>query len=518
MGTFGVLSRAIVQLLVTVALSSSVACFTETDESPDSPSGDEQVTADSTDPSDTDPSDTDPSDTDPSAPGEEDICGDGNVGSLEVCELGETKACAELQPGSSGTAQCNATCDGYDLSSCTTRCLPDASPIPDDVLNSSEGMQITTTGRSDQWACGAGPDVSYSFTSPRAGYYRFTLSSLTPEVAVILSVADQNCDTLYCADASSAASEDSFTIYLDEDEEIFIIADGATSADGGDFKLQIEREVFCGDGYVDGAEVCDSMAIDCAELNPGTVGTATCDATCTGYDTATCEYSCHPGLEEFPPEATTVSGTTTGRDNDADCSLSGGSGPDLGFVFTAPATGTYTFDTNGSQFDTMLVLKSIECTEVACDDDSGLGLHSSVVLSMQMNEQIIVIVDGYGSSNSGDYQLNITKEPECGDGIVEVGEECDDGNTDNQDGCLNTCISASCGDGYVHLNTETCDDGNDSNYDDCRNDCTEPACGDGFVQPGEDCDDGNESDDGNGCSGNVPTRWFLWRRNLSQLF
>ena len=144
----------------------------------------------------------------------------------------------------------------------------------------------------------------------------------------------------------------------------------------------------------------------------------------------------------------------------------------------------------------------------ACDDDSGLGLHSSVVLSMQMNEQIIVIVDGYGSSNSGDYQLNITKEPECGDGIVEVGEECDDGNTDNQDGCLNTCISASCGDGYVHLNTETCDDGNDSNYDDCRNDCTEPACGDGFVQPGEDCDDGNESDDGNGCSGTCQRAGF----------
>ena len=64
--------------------------------------------------------------------------------------------------------------------------------------------------------------MSYSFTSPRAGYYRFTLSSLTPEVAVILSVADQNCDTLYCADADS---EIPFTIYLDEDEEIFIIAE-----------------------------------------------------------------------------------------------------------------------------------------------------------------------------------------------------------------------------------------------------------------------------------------------------
>ena len=36
----------------------------------------------------------------------------------------------------------------------------------------------------------------------------------------------------------------------------------------------------------------------------------------------------------------------------------------------------------------------------------------------------------------------------CGNGIVESPEECDDGNADNTDACLNTCVHAYCGDGF----------------------------------------------------------------------
>ena len=59
-------------------------------------------------------------------------------------------------------------------------------------------------------------------------------------------------------------------------------------------------------------------------------------------------------------------------------------------------------------------------------------------------------------------------EPVCGDGIVSLGEECDDGR-------------------------------NDGGYGECEPGCKlGPRCGDGAVQPGEDCDDGNRSD-GDGC-------------------
>jgi cysteine-rich repeat protein len=83
--------------------------------------------------------------------------------------------------------------------------------------------------------------------------------------------------------------------------------------------------------------------------------------------------------------------------------------------------------------------------------------------------------------------------PRCGDGILQAGEECDDGNADPGDACTNSCMLARCGDGIVRTGVEACDDGNDVNDDGCTNDCALPSCGDGIVQPGEQCDDGNMS-------------------------
>ncbi len=80
--------------------------------------------------------------------------------------------------------------------------------------------------------------------------------------------------------------------------------------------------------------------------------------------------------------------------------------------------------------------------------------------------------------------------PVCGNGIVQSGESCDDGNSINEDFCTASCQLAACGDGIVAtLAGEQCDDGNLADGDGCSSSCTLeltlPVCGNGIPESGE---------------------------------
>ena len=60
----------------------------------------------------------------------------------------------------------------------------------------------------------------------------------------------------------------------------------------------------------------------------------------------------------------------------------------------------------------------------------------------------------------------------CGNGMVDIGEQCDDGDLDNTDACLVGCVNAACGDGFVQAGVEQCDDGNVIGGDGCSAACT----------------------------------------------
>ncbi|MFP6683264.1 MAG: amidohydrolase family protein, partial [Polyangiaceae bacterium] len=81
---------------------------------------------------------------------------------------------------------------------------------------------------------------------------------------------------------------------------------------------------------------------------------------------------------------------------------------------------------------------------------------------------------------------------DCGDGVVDEGETCDDGNLADGDGCSASCgIENGCGDGVIDKG-EACDDGNLEDGDGCSSTCgQEGDCGNGKLEAGEACDDGN---------------------------
>jgi fibro-slime domain-containing protein len=107
-----------------------------------------------------------------------------------------------------------------------------------------------------------------------------------------------------------------------------------------------------------------------------------------------------------------------------------------------------------------------------------------------------------GSQNLGGYNQctsDCRLGPYCGDNIVtSPNEACDNGVNDTQYGSTNGCgpdcqLPARCGDGKVQVDYgESCDDGvNDGSYGHCSRDCqTGPFCGDGAVNGPERCDDG----------------------------
>ena len=64
----------------------------------------------------------------------------------------------------------------------------------------------------------------------------------------------------------------------------------------------------------------------------------------------------------------------------------------------------------------------------------------------------------------------------------------------NEDDCLETCVAASCGDGFVRAGVEECDDANADDTDECANDCTVNGAGTGSSGGLDDTGGGTESE------------------------
>lgn len=168
----------------------------------------------------------------------------------------------------------------------------------------------------------------------------------------------------------------------------------------------------------------------------------------------------------------TDNGSTVGYANDYTASCASGAGsPDVIYEYTPATTGSYTVSLCGSGYDTALHIRTGgSCpgdSEIACNDD-WCGLQSQITLDLIAGTAYWIIVDGYGTSSSGEYVLNVFFNPPCiveclpGD-VMECYESVGDPNHGSYDcngGCNNDsvlfqyllCGQTVCGDVWTYVN------------------------------------------------------------------
>jgi cysteine-rich repeat protein len=251
-----------------------------------------------------------------------------------------------------------------------------------------------------------------------------------------------------------------------------------TSGDGCSATCQIETVDKCGNGHLDTGEACDDH---------NTTAGDGCSATCTvepGYmcsgEPSTCMMMTQTadGTCAAPFAATLTAfgstyvamgaGDTTTATNQVaagpcDTYSSSGAGHDQIWKIVNPVAQPVliTIHHDTTAFDAVLRLTTTACdvtTEVPDDllagDSSGMSDGCADLHGSSADERLnytnlaagtyYLVVDGYGATANGAYSFSVQAgTATCGNGVVELGETCDDGHTAPNDGCSATCQTES---------------------------------------------------------------------------
>ena len=246
--------------------------------------------------------------------------------------------------------------------------------------------------------------------------------------------------------------------------------DGGTKTDGGHVTLPnldggkadkiVSNPALCGNSKIDTGEDCDD-----GNMKSGDGCTDLCQLE-PGYTCPTPGQKCNPprcGDGNLTDNESCDDGNTSGGDGcSADCQM-----VEKGWICRVPGKRCTPLCGDG-------ILTGTE----SCDDgntDSGDGCSSTCLIE-----------PGASCDKS---TPNKCKPAVCGNGMVEPGESCDAGDQNglffgDGSGCSKTCTKEpKCRDGSGTTTTRACD----------------ITCGNGSVETGEECDDGNTAS-GDGCS------------------
>lgn len=229
------------------------------------------------------------------------------------------------------------------------------------------------------------------------------------------------CDTdfaeLDCAN-SGAPGPQKLSIEVFAGDTVYVFVDGQNPGDHGKFSLTIKSHApVCGDGVVQGAEVCDppdgvTCGPDCQPMpevcgdmidNDGN-GLTDCED-----DVCAADPSCpNAGLcANAVPLGTSGAGDTTGKPAVFAGSCTGSGAPEQIFAVTPSADGILAV-TLSSAADMGLYARTA-CTdaasEIACADAHVGGVDEHLAIGVQGGVPVTIFADGYQAGEAGPYTL-----------------------------------------------------------------------------------------------------------------
>ncbi len=221
----------------------------------------------------------------------------------------------------------------------------------------------------------------------------------------------------------------------------------------------------CGNGIPEQGEECDD-----GNLMPGDG----CDASCELEPEFVCDTSI-----VVNPGSSVLTGSTTAQPSHSSSEVcgKGAEAGDVILVLQPAISGKLTLTLEGS-FEKALYART-ECnsgSELDCVDSAD---DATFALDVLKDALYFVVVDGVGDA-VGDFSLDLLLEG-CGDGIVNLAEECDDADNDDSDGCASSC-TVQCMSGWTKNPTNKhCyrHYGTDKDWPDAKNACV--ALGEDFY-------------------------------------
>lgn len=447
--------------------------------------------------------------------GSDSVCGNGVVGPGETCEIGDTRP-ATCTGGSGTKVQvCSDDCQGF-VDAPSTICVPNL---------------LCGNGRIDRLQCLGGAGYRYG----------------------------QACDTLgsdtECRDPRDVASSAIKCMRLASTE---VCDDGALNGTYGRCNRTCSGyDAYCGDNFLSPGESCDngvangeywnagrsytlaqSCSFDCRDRAPHCGdGRITSPEQCDGNTERTESAICSTTLEPCSPSdpATCLGGTCgTGilrscadvtvklcsndlnlnglKDDsctaDAGCARSvDGTVVERGRCIEYPTAHTRVCQSPMPPGATDISIGGIVLP--------GLGVPLGTDISGCPTGMVLEFgrcVPGPGAligSSVAECRWNPWTECRpvgfCGDGVMNEGEDCDDGNDSDNDSCTNVCRRNVCGDGAMQTGVEECDYGSANGSTTCRADygstcascsttCRQVASSGGYC--GNEVKDGPEQCDG----------------------